>query len=252
MPKQLLLLFTLLLCTSSLHSQVSALEALLEELSPPATIAIIDAQGNRIEREITVNESTGEIVISDKSMALPTFSFSDLGAGYLPRLALKTNLLYGATTTLNLGVEFLLNRYLTLDISGGWNPFTYSNNRKFKHWSIQPTLRYWIQEPFNGHFIGTSLMYSNFNTGGINMPGSILPALENHRFRGDAYSVSFQYGHQWLLSPRWAIETTLNMGYMFLDYRKYECGWCGQRIGSETKHYFGPTNAAVSLIYIIR
>jgi hypothetical protein len=238
------------------QSESFIFDDLLRDLTPPnMTVTVIDSQGNRIEREIAVNESTGQVVVLDETAAMPefaTFSFSELGAGYLPRFALKTNLLYGATTTPNLGIEFLLNRYLTLDLSVGWNPFTYSNNKKFKHWMVQPTLRYWIQEPFNKHFLGGSLLYSNFNTGGLSLPFNITPALKDQRFRGDAYSVSFQYGYQWLLSPRWSFETTFNAGYMYLDYQKFECGNCGSKLGSETKHYFGVTNAAVSFIYIIK
>ena len=174
---------------------------------------------------------------------------------YLSRFALKTNLLYGATTSMNIGAEFLLNRYLTMDVSLGWNPFIYRNDRKFAHWMIQPTLRYWIREPFNGHFFGLSLMYCNFNVSGIQVPYNALgvfPNMRNNRFRGDAYSVSIQYGHQWILSPRWAIEASINVGYMFLDYRRYESGRCGLRLGSETRHYFGPTNAGITLIYVFR
>jgi hypothetical protein len=164
----------------------------------------------------------------------------------------KTNLLYGATTTPNLGVEFKLNNYLTLDISGGWNPFVYSDNKKFAHWSVQPALRYWIQAPFNKHFLGTSLLYSNFNVGGLDLPFNVIPALKHYRYRGDAYSVSAQYGYQWMLSPRWALEASGNVGYMYLDYQKFECGTCGQKIGAETKHYFGITNTSLSIIYIIK
>jgi hypothetical protein len=179
-------------------------------------------------------------------------AFNFPSAEYLPRFAVKTNLLYGATTTPNLGVEFKLNKYLTLDIAGGLNPFTYSDNKKFKHWMIQPTLRYWIQEPFNKHFLGASLMYSRFNAGGITVPLGITPALKDHRYQGDAYSVSAQYGYQWMLSPRWALESTINVGYMYLDYQKFECGACGVKLSAETKSYFGPTNASLSIIYIVK
>ena len=39
------------------------------------------------------------------------------------KVALKTNLLYDATTTLNLGVEVNLARQWTLDLSGSLNPW---------------------------------------------------------------------------------------------------------------------------------
>ena len=179
-------------------------------------------------------------------------TFSLPGRESIPRFAVKTNLLYGATTTFNLGVEMQLNRFLTLDVIGGFNPFMHANYQRFKHWSAQSTLRYWIQEPFNGHFIGVSALYSNFNVGGWKLPLGLLPNLQNYRFQGDALALSFQYGHQWLLSPRWAIETSINVGLMHLNYQKFEGGWCGEFVGNGTKNHLGITNAAISIIYIIR
>ena len=184
---------------------------------------------------------------------------------YFPRFAIKTNLLYGATTTPNLGVEFFLNRYFTLDIAAGWNPFVHRDNVKFAHWMIQPTLRYWIQEPFNGHLVGLSLMYCEFNVSGIRPPynwfglfprlaqgGEPTPDRRTYRFRGNAISASIQYGFQWVLSPRWSIEATINFGYMLLRYEQWTGGWCGERLPDNLRHYLGPTNAGISLIYIFR
>ena len=41
---------------------------------------------------------------------------------YLPKFAVKTNALYWATTTANLGFEVGLSKKLTLDVSGNYNP----------------------------------------------------------------------------------------------------------------------------------
>ena len=39
------------------------------------------------------------------------------------RWAVKSNLLYDAATTVNLGVEAALGRRVTLDVSGNYNPW---------------------------------------------------------------------------------------------------------------------------------
>ena len=174
------------------------------------------------------------------------------GTESLPRLAVKTNLLYDLTTTFNLGAELRLNKYLSLDLSVNYNPWTFSDNRKLKHILVQPELRYWIHEPFNGHFVGTHLMYMNYNAGHLNLPLDIFSTLDDYRYRGDGYGLGFSYGYQWILSPRWGIETSFGFGYMYQDYSRYECKTCGQKIGDETKHYFGPTKASISLIYILK
>lgn len=49
------------------------------------------------------------------------------------KVAVKTNLLYDASATMNLGFEFGLSAKWTLDISGNYNPWTFSNNQKWKH-----------------------------------------------------------------------------------------------------------------------
>jgi len=47
---------------------------------------------------------------------------------YLPKIAIKTNALYWATSTPNLGLEIGLAKKLTLDISGNYNPWKFSDN----------------------------------------------------------------------------------------------------------------------------
>ena len=41
------------------------------------------------------------------------------------KVAVKTNLLYDATSTINLGTEFGLSPKWTLDVSANYNPWTY-------------------------------------------------------------------------------------------------------------------------------
>ncbi|MDC7180987.1 DUF3575 domain-containing protein, partial [Bacteroides cellulosilyticus] len=41
-------------------------------------------------------------------------------------------------------------------------------------------------------------------------------------------------------------------GYARMEYDKYRCAGCGERMGHYKRNYFGPTRAGVSLIYFIR
>lgn len=176
----------------------------------------------------------------------------NLAFGNFPSWGIKNNLLYDATMTFNLGAEFRLSSYLTLDVSGSYNPWTFSENKKFKHIAVQPELRYWIYEPFNGHFLGGHLLYVNYNVGGIKMPLGIFSKLKDFRYQGNGYGMGFSYGYQWILSNRWNLETTFGFGYVYLDHTKYACRTCGKKVGNESKHYFGPTKMGVSLIYVIK
>ena len=52
---------------------------------------------------------------------------------YSQVVGIKSNLLYDATTSLNLGVEVALDSKLTLDISGNYKPWEFNGNKHFKH-----------------------------------------------------------------------------------------------------------------------
>lgn len=166
---------------------------------------------------------------------------------HLPSFALKTNALYWATTTTNLGMEIGLSKKFTLDISGTYNPWEFSDNKKIKHWSVQPELRYWPCERFNGHFFGLHGHYAEYNVGGIKMLD-----LDGKRYEGNLYGGGISYGYHWILNNRWSIEATIGVGYAHLDYDKYRCEECGSKIKSDNNNYWGPTKAGISFIYIIK
>lgn len=167
-------------------------------------------------------------------------------------VAVKTNLLYDATATVNLGAEIGLSPKWTLDLSGNYNGWTFSENKKWKHWLAQPEARYWLCERFNGHFVGAHLLGGQYNVGGIKLPFGLYKNLEDYRYEGWYAGVGLVYGYQWLLGKRWSIEAALGLGYIRAHYDQYDCPHCGEWRGSGNKNYLGVTKAAVSLIYIIK
>ena len=185
-------------------------------------------------------------------LLLVTVCFGCYGS-YAQQAAVKTNLLYDATSTLNLGVEFGLGRRWTLDVSGNYNPWTFSENRKMKHWLVQPEVRWWRCTRFSGHFVGLHAHGGGYNWGGM-LPWGIRPgaAVRNHRYEGWLAGAGVSYGYHWVLGNRWGLEATVGVGYAYLDYDKYPCAKCGRKIGSATEHYFGPTKAGITLIFMIK
>lgn len=166
-------------------------------------------------------------------------------------IALKSNLIYDATATLNLGVEVKFAPKWTVDLSGNYNPFSFGDNKKWKHWMLQPELRYWFCDPFNRHFVGAHLMAGVFNVGNIKPPFGLLPSTKGYRYEGEMVGAGLVYGYHHVLSPRWSLEYALGLGWMHADYEKYDCPHCGDYINSGQKDFFGVTKAAVSLIYMI-
>lgn len=78
-----------------------------------------------------------------------------------PLIGVKTNALYWLTTTINVGAEIGLGKKTTVDLLGTYNPWSFGDNKKVKHWLIQPEFRYWTCERFNGHFWGYTLFTAN-------------------------------------------------------------------------------------------
>lgn len=169
-----------------------------------------------------------------------------------PRFALKTNAVYWATSTPNLAFEAALGKKLTLDVLGGYNPFTFSDNKKLKHWLVQPELRWWLCERFNGSFIGVHLHGGMFNVGGVDFPFGAFPALEKYRYEGEFYGGGVGFGHHWILGKRWSLEAEIGVGATRFHYDKYDCPKCGEWKGKDTKTYLSVTRAALSIIYIIK
>lgn len=164
---------------------------------------------------------------------------------------LKTNLLYWATATPNLGLEAKLSERWSADLSIGYNPFTFKDNKKWKHVAVQPEFRRWLKKPYTGHFLGFNLLYSHFNAGGIHLPLGIFPDLKDHRQQGDMGAVGVVYGYDWpLRNCHWNVETVVGLGYGLAHYTQFSCPeHCATRISKNTKSFFMPTKLAVNVSY---
>ena len=169
--------------------------------------------------------------------------------------AVKTNLLYDMTATMNLGAEVRMSSKWTLDVSANWNPWTFSDDKKWKQLSFQPEARYWFCEAFNGHFLGAHLLggiynMSNWDTD-FTFLGTDFGKLKDHRYEGWMLGAGIAYGYQWILSKHWSIEAEIGIGYVYSRYDKYRCAGCGRKTEEGKSHHFvGPTKAAVNLIYV--
>jgi hypothetical protein len=166
----------------------------------------------------------------------------------MPTWAIKTNLLYDATTTLNLVVEFRTSRRTSIDLPFNYNPWSFRGGEtKIKHFLAQPEFRWWLKETFRGHFFGLHGHYAFYNVGGL-PHGPFSQYMRDHRFQGHLGGAGVSWGYRWNFNHRWGLEVTLGVGYAYLTYDKFECRTCGTNLGHETEHYFGPTKAGVKVI----
>ena len=167
--------------------------------------------------------------------------------------AIKTNLLYDATATVNAGIEFGLAKRWTLDLSGnykGWD----INGHKWKHWLVQPEFRYWFCDRFARHFLGFHALGGEFNVGliknNIRFLGNDYSPLTDHRYQGWAVGAGIAYGYAFILGKHWNLELEVGVGYAYLNYDKYKCTECSRKVGENDRHYIGPTKGAINLVYV--
>jgi hypothetical protein len=99
------------------------------------------------------------------------------------QIAVKTNVAMDAVAIPNLGVEVGLSKKLTLDVPMYYNPWKYSDSKMLKLAMLQPELRYWLCDKFNGHFFGAHLMGGAYHTTGIDLPFSPFDDLKDFRYK---------------------------------------------------------------------
>ncbi len=176
-------------------------------------------------------------------------------------IAIKTNLLYDATATVNLGAEIGLGKRTTLDISGNYNAWDTNTdlNEKMRHALLQPEFRYYFCERMSGHFIGAHLHMLQYNINGDHWLPNIFESASNlsspqeqSRYQGEGYGAGVVYGYDWVISSRFNIEFAVGAGYTLFDYERYGSSKCDPLIDQSTKHYWGLTKLGVSLVYIIK
>lgn len=172
------------------------------------------------------------------------------------KIAVKTNLFYGIYSgTPNLGVEFGLSPRSTMEWGGGINWFTpdqSSSNKKLVHWLGTAEYRYWTCERFSGHFWGIHIVGTGYNIAGHHLPLLFGHDSNHYRYEGWGAGGGISYGYHFLLGNRWSLEANIGAGYVRLQYDKFRCETCGEKIGTEKHNYFGPTKAAISLIFLIK
>ena len=199
-------------------------------------------------------------------LIITVFAFlASIGSMSAQKVGVKSNALYWATTTPNIGFEFALGERWTFELEGGYNPWTLDveKNMKIKHWLVSPEFRYWFCNSFQGHFIGINGNYTQFNVGSLpfSMPPVFFdltkdsqgaPDLTSSRIEGWAVGAGLTYGYAFPIARRWNIEFTAGFGWWYSEYDQFESRKCGLFQQRVQKHALGLTSLGVSFIYMIK
>lgn len=170
------------------------------------------------------------------------------------QFVIKSNLLYDATATVNVGIEKVIAPKWSVDVSGNFNAWDI-NRHKWKHWLVQPEARYWFCDVLSGHFVGAHILGGQYNVGNINADfkflGTDFRKLKDSRYQGWFGGLGVAYGYDWALSEHWNIEAEIGIGWTYTRFDRFPCAECGTKLEENRPHnYFGPTKLAINLEYI--
>ena len=138
-------------------------------------------------------------------------------------LELRTNLLRWATLTPDLGIEWRISPSVGIMVNGSWTSWRWNNAaRRYALW-----------------YVGAMFKAGQFNY-----------KLSGTGRQGDLLGGGITGGYQLRLNKALALDFTLGLGYLNADTEKYEViEGVRVRSGNETKHWIGPINAGVTLVW---
>ena len=156
-------------------------------------------------------------------------------------VALRANLLRWATLTPDLGLEWRINSSWSIVANGSWTSWPWNDKaRRYAIWEVIPEVRYYIGEQ-KAWYVGAM-----FKTGQFNYK------LSGTGKQGDLMGGGITGGYQLRLNKALSMDFNLGLGYLNADYEKYKViDGVRVRQGKESKNWWGPVSAGVTLVWTI-
>ena len=154
-------------------------------------------------------------------------------------LSLRANLLRWATLTPDLGLEWRICPSWGIAVNGSWTSLSWSDkDRRYALWEVTPEVRYYMGEK-KIWYLGAM-----FKTGQFNYK------LSETGKQGDLMGGGITAGYQLRLNKALTLDFNLGLGYLNADFEKYKViDGVRVRRGNETKDWWGPINAGVTLVW---
>ena len=214
------------------ETAVTDAEAEARRKAEEARLAAEPTVAGRRERQKAEAEKTAQ-----QNTLADTPSETKITTDY--HLSLRANLLRWATLTPDLGVEWRICPSWGIAVNGSWTSWTWSDkDRRYALWEVAPEVRYYMGEK-KAWYLGALFKAGQFNY-----------KLSETGKQGDLMGGGITAGHQLRLNKALALDFNLGLGYLNADYEKYEViDGVRVRHGNETKDWWGPINAGVTLVW---
>ena len=154
-------------------------------------------------------------------------------------LSLRANLLRWATLTPDLGLEWRISPSVGIAVNGSWTSWSWNNkDRRYALWEVMPEVRWYMGREKRGY------LGAMFKAGQFNYKFSATGR------QGDLMGGGITGGYQLRLSDALSLDFNVAVGCLHADYEKYEVAdGVRVRAGKETKNWWGPIGAGVTLVW---
>jgi len=230
------------------HNHATGGDFVIVRLTVPAKeIAVTDAEAEarrraeaeRLETETRAEQERRAEEQRKAEEARLAGTLSDIKITNDYHLFLRANLLRWATLTPDLGLEWRICPSWGIAVNGSWTSWTWSDkDRRFALWEVAPEIRYYMGEK-KAWYLGAMFKAGQFNYK-ISETGK----------QGDLMGGGITAGYQLRLNKALALDFNLGLGYLNADFEKYKViDGVRVRRGNETKDWWGPINAGVTLVW---
>lgn len=184
-------------------------------------------------------------------------------------LALRTNLLYDATLTPNVGAELRIDSAWTVGASVGLNAWDINKdkNKKWRHLLVSPSVRRYYghhservvtdslwglpsSESRRVSYLELNAFYSHYNVGNTKIPFGLYSAVKDRRLQGDLVALGGKYGWSWIMARHWRIEAEAGIAVGYAWFKEYDCEVCGTYYGKGDRIFLLP-QLGINVVYII-
>ena len=197
---------------------------------------LAEEQRKAEEARLAAEKAEAEKTAQQNTLA-DTLSETKITTDY--HLSLRANLLRWATLTPDLGVEWRICPSWGIAVNGSWTSWTWSDkDRRYALWEVAPEVRYYMGEK-KAWYLGAMFKAGQFNY-----------KFSEAGKQGDLMGGGITAGYQLRLNKALALDFNLGLGYLNADFEKYEViDGVRVRRGNETKDWWGPINAGVTLVW---
>ena len=213
-----------------LEQERAAREQAERERAEAARLASEQARADSLAMERAAAGSETETVSPSAEKAEDADSYT---------LSLRANLLRWATLTPDLGLEWRICPSWGIAVNGSWTSWSWSDkDRRYALWEVAPEVRYYMGEK-KAWYLGAMFKAGQFNY-----------KLSETGKQGDLMGGGITGGYQLRLNKALDLDFNLGLGYLNADYEKYEViDGVRVRRGNDTKNWWGPINAGVTLVW---